>query len=152
MNVDDAMRRVLELADRAAVTGEGLPYGAVVLLGDDPIGEAHNEVLATRDPTAHAELLAIRRAGIRLGRADLSGCRLVTNVAPCCMCMAGALWARVDSIHYALGMEASDAIGAGDAHLYDELARPIDQRRLVPLERMPVFADAALRVMVRAPA
>jgi guanine deaminase len=118
----------------------------VILLDGELVGEAHNEVLVTHDPTAHAELLAIRRASQTLGRADLTGCVLYTNVEPCCMCMASALWANISTVHYAMGMQASTAIGLGDLHFYEELARPTDERRIIPLVHHPEHAAQALTV------
>ena len=100
------MRRVLGLASRGVTSGAGLPYGAVVVRAAgawDVIAEAHNEVRLSGDPTAHAELLAIRRACTALGTLELNDCILYTNVAPCCMCMSAALWATVNEVRYLVG-------------------------------------------------
>src|ERR1700744_2698305 len=118
------MRRVLELPQRGMDPGHGAPFGSVIVKDGEIVGEAHNEVLSSNDPTAHAELLAVRRASANLKNFNLSGCELYTNGAPCCMCMSSMLWARVDRGYYTLSMEESRAIGLGDDHFYEELARP----------------------------
>ena len=143
MDQIDIMRRVVELS-RQAVTGRhGGPFGAVVVKDGKIIAEAHNEVLSSTDPTAHAELLAVRRACQSLSRFDLSGAVMYTNGSPCCMCMSSMLWARLDHIYYILGMDESAAIGLGDADFYDELAKSTDQRRIVPLSQLPALTDEA---------
>ena len=87
---------------------------------------------------------AIRRACTALGTLELNDCILYTNVAPCCMCMSAALWATVDEVRYLVGMQASEAIGLGDAHFYDELARPADERLIASLTELPILQDEAL--------
>lgn len=131
------MERVIELARQGMLGGHGGPFGSVVVKDGEVVGEAHNEVLSSNDPTAHAELLAIRRASQRLKTFNLAGCDLYTNGAPCCMCMSSMLWARIDRAYYVLGMEASGAIGLGDEPFYEELARPLDRRQFVPMIRLP---------------
>ena len=133
----DFMQRVFELARHGMQNGHGGPFGSVVVRNGVIVGEAHNEVLSSNDPTAHAELLAIRRASQKLGTFNLAGCELYTNGAPCCMCMSSMMWARIDRAYYVLSMEDSRAIGLGDEPFYEELARPLDQRRLIPMIRLP---------------
>src|SRR4051794_28327335 len=99
------MRRVIELSRQGMRGGFGGPFGCVIVKDGRIVAEAHNEVLATKDPTAHAEGLAIRRASKALDSFDLSGCDLYTNGVPCCMCMGSILWARIDRVYYGLSME-----------------------------------------------
>jgi len=127
------MRRVLELAQQGMTGGHGGPFGSVIVKNGEIVGEAHNEVLSSNDPTAHAELLAVRRASARLKTFNLGGCELYTNGAPCCMCMSSMLWARLDRVYYVLSMDDSRAIGLGDEPFYEELARPLDARRIIPM-------------------
>src|ERR1700761_3062315 len=127
------MQRVLELAQRGMDTGHGGPFGSAIVKDGEIVGEAHNEVLSSNDPTAHAELLAVRRASARLKTFNLSGCELYTNGAPCCMCMSSMLWARLDRAYYALSMDDSPEIGLGDIPFYDELARPLESRQIIPM-------------------
>ena len=99
------MRRVLVLAQQGMSNGHGGPFGCVIVKNGEVVGEAHNEVLSSNDPTAHAELLAVRRASAKLKTFNLSGCELYTNGAPCCMCMSSMLWGRVDRAYYTLSMD-----------------------------------------------
>jgi tRNA(Arg) A34 adenosine deaminase TadA len=127
------MRRVLELAQQGVTGGHGGPFGALIVKNGEIVGEAHNEVLSSKDPTAHAELLAVRRASTKLDTFSLAGCELYTNGAPCCMCMSSMLWARLDRAYYVLSMDDSRAIGLGDEPFYEELARPLGERRIIPV-------------------
>lgn len=126
--------RVLEqLIDEAtawASSGRGGPFAAAVVQHGEVVGRGRNEVVERGDPTAHAEMLALREAAGTLGTHDLSGCVLVTTCEPCPMCLGAAFWARVDRIVYAASR--GDAAGAGfdDEVLYREVAAPVEQRRL----------------------
>ena len=102
MDQMDIMRRVIELSRKGMLGGYGYPFGCVIVKDGEVVGEGHNEVLATHDPTAHAEVLAIRRASARLGTHDLSGCELYTNGTPCCMCLSSMLWAGITRAYYIL--------------------------------------------------
>jgi guanine deaminase len=140
------MRRVVALSQQGMRGGFGGPYGTVIVKDGKIVGEGHNEVLATNDPTAHAEVLAIRRAGAKLGTFDLSGCDMYVNGTPCCMCMGSILWAKISKVYYALSPEASAEIGLGDEHLYAEMARPLDKRQIVPMISFPDVDDEAIAV------
>jgi guanine deaminase len=148
------MRRVLELAQWGMDTGHGGPFGSVIVKDGEIVGEAHNEVLSSNDPTAHAELLAVRRASARLKTFNLSGCELYTNGAPCCMCMSSMLWARLDRAYYALSMDDSRDIGLGDEPFYEELARPLQSRQIIPMvqnRELAVEARAVYEAWVSKP-
>src|SRR5438874_346376 len=108
------MRRVIELSRNGMLGGFGGPFGSVIVKDGEIVGEGHNEVIATNDPTAHAEIVAIRRASARLKTFDLSGCDIYINGTPCCMCMASMLWARLDRAYFILEEKDSEAIGLGD--------------------------------------
>jgi len=143
------MRRVLELAQQGMTSGHGGPFGCVIVKDGEVVGEAHNEVLSSNDPTAHAELLAVRRASAKLNTFNLGGCELYTNGAPCCMCMSSMLWGRISRVYYALSMDDSRSIGLGDDHFYQELSRPLDQRHIIPIMHEPELADEARAVYRR---
>jgi tRNA(Arg) A34 adenosine deaminase TadA len=148
------MQRVLELSQHGMQNGHGGPFGCVIVKDGTVVGEAHNEVLSSNDPTAHAELLAVRRASARLKTFNLAGCELYTNGAPCCMCMSSMLWARVDRVYYVLSMDDSRAIGLGDEPFYEELARPLDQRQIIPMIQEPELraqAHAVYEVWAKKP-
>lgn len=128
------MRRAIALSDMSTATGGG-PFGAVITRGDEIISEGENRVTVSCDPTAHAEINAIRRAAQTLGTFDLSGCHIYTSCEPCPMCLAAIYWAHIDRIYYGnTRREAADA-GFDDDFLYREFAVDID-RRSKPMERL----------------
>lgn len=140
------MRRVIELSRKGMREGHGGPFGCVIVRNSTIVGEAHNEVLSSKDPTAHAESLAIRRASAVLGTYDLSDCDIYTNGAPCCMCASAMLWARLRKSYYILSMEASARIGLADEDFYQELARPLTERRILPMIQQPELSSDAFAV------
>ena len=146
MDRKDIMQRVVELSRRGMTGGFGYPFGCVIVKDGEIVGEGHNEVLSSNDPTAHAEMLAIRRASARIKTYDLKGCELYTNGTPCCMCMSSMLWANIDRAYYILEEKDSEAIGFGDRHFYDEVRRPIDQRQILPMVQLPELKDDAMVV------
>jgi len=105
------MRRALELAAEAAAAGE-VPVGAVVTKGDAVLSESHNTMRGSLDPTAHAEVVAIRKAALALGQPRLDGCTLWVTLEPCAMCAAAVSLARLDSLRFA----ADDPKGGGVVH------------------------------------
>ncbi|HXV25975.1 MAG TPA: nucleoside deaminase [Alphaproteobacteria bacterium] len=146
MDQKQIMKRVIELSQRGMLGGFGGPFGSVIVKDGQIVGEGHNEVLATNDPTAHAEVLAIRRASAKLKSFDLSGCEIYINGTPCCMCMASMLWARIARAYYILTEDDSASIGLGDQHLYEEISRPLKQRRIIPMVHLPELRNEALAV------
>ncbi len=121
----------------ANVTRGGGPFGAVIAAGDHVVAEGANRVTVTCDPTAHAEIVAIREAGLALRRFSLEGLTLYASCEPCPMCLAACYWARLDRVVFAADrFDAQDA-GFDDAHLYAELAKPAAARAL-PLVRRAV--------------
>ena len=134
-------------AGRAGMqSGQGGPFGAVIVGSDGRvIAEGCNRVTSANDPTAHAEVTAIRAACAALGTFKLEGCMLYTSCEPCPMCLAAAYWARVDGIVYGASREDAAAAGFDDAFLYDELALAPGARRM-PMRRAAVDAAAALFV------
>lgn len=129
------LARAIELS-RGAVTGhEGGPFGAVIVKDGKIVGEGWNRVLADRDPTAHAEVTAIRAACAALGTHDLHGAVLYTSCEPCPMCLASAMWARVDRVVWAAEREDAAMVGFDDAKIYEEIALKPEERSL-PFKRM----------------
>ncbi len=124
------MRRAIALATDNVTTGRGGPFGAVIVRGEDVVATGVNLVTSTNDPTAHAEMVAIRNACAALVTFELAGCHLYTSCEPCPMCLAAIYWARCEAIFY--GNSAADAASAGfdDAMLYREVALPHASRRL----------------------
>ena len=135
------MQRAIALATENVLSGAGGPFGAVVVRNGQIIATGVNLVTSTNDPTAHAEMMAIRAACKALGDFRLAGCVVYTSCEPCPMCLAALYWSRCDAIFY--GNSAADASAAGfdDSLLYAEVSRPIDQRR-IPMKRL--LADQAM--------
>jgi guanine deaminase len=123
---------------------QGGPFGAVIVgPGGQTIAEGCNRVTSANDPTAHAEISAIRAACAALGTFKLEGCTLYTSCEPCPMCLAAAYWARVDGIVYGASRTDAAAAGFDDEFLYEELALPPGARRM-PMRRVAADAGAAL--------
>ena len=139
------MRHAIALSRRGMEGGAGGPFGAVVVKDGQVVAEGWNQVTSTNDPTAHAEVVAIRRACTALGRFDLRGAVLYTSCEPCPMCLAAAYWARVDAVVFGNTREEAAAIGFDDQWLYDEVPKPIEarslpMRRLLGAEALEAFA------------
>jgi tRNA(Arg) A34 adenosine deaminase TadA len=124
------MERAIALATENVTSGRGGPFGAVIVRDGEIIATGANLVTARNDPTAHGEIVAIRNACTALGSFQLAGCHIYTSCEPCPMCLGAIYWARCDAIFY--GSSAADAAAAGfdDAFLYDEIKRPISQRKI----------------------
>ncbi len=118
------------------VRAGGGPFGAVIVRGDRVVGEGVNRVTALHDPTAHAEVVAIRAAGHALQTHDLSGCTLFASCEPCPMCLGAILWARLDRIIFAATKEDAAAAGFDDSNFYAELAKPAAHRRTPMLREL----------------
>ncbi|RIH90057.1 Guanine deaminase [Calidithermus terrae] len=129
------MEEAARLALENVQSGLGGPFGAVVVKDGQIIARGTNRVTRTNDPTAHAEVVAIREACRVLGTFDLSGCEVYTSCEPCPMCLSAIYWARIGKIYYGCTAQDAAAIGFADQFIYDELARPKSERRL-PLEQL----------------
>lgn len=110
--------------------GHGGPFGAVIARGDKVLGEGFNRVLHDNDPTAHAEVVAIRNACKSVGSFDLTGCTVYASSQPCPMCLAAIYWSRADAVYFANTVEDAARIGFDDSFFYEELAKSIDMRTL----------------------
>lgn len=135
----------IDLAVANVARGEGGPFGAVIVRDGDIVAEGWNRVIATNDPTAHAEIVAIRAACAKLGRFHLSDCTLYASSEPCPMCLSAAYWARIKRIVFANPRSAAATIGFCDESLYRELSQPCSQRG-IPTEHVVLpGADEPLR-------
>lgn len=136
----EMMREAIRLADESVANGGG-PFGAVIVKGGEIIAATSNRVTLDNDPTAHAEVNCIRMACKRLGTFDLSGCTIYTSCEPCPMCLGAIYWARIDRIFYGNNRQDAADIGFDDDFIYQELARPMDNRS-TPI--IPILQDEAL--------
>lgn len=126
----DFMRQAIRLSVENVDSNEGGPFGAVVVRDQQVVGTGRNRVISMRDPTAHAEVTAIRDACGRLATFSLEGCEIYTSCEPCPMCLGAIYWARLSSVFYAATCADAAAAGFDDQKLYGELALPIDRRSI----------------------
>ena len=124
------MNRAIALSREKMNSNEGGPFGAVIVKDDTIISEGWNQVTSTNDPTAHAEVTAIRKACEKLQTFSLQGCEIYTSCEPCPMCLAAIYWARLDRIHYANSRTDAAKIDFDDEFLYREIATPIHKRKI----------------------
>jgi guanine deaminase len=124
------MEKAIALATENVISGRGGPFGAVIVRDGEVVATGVNLVTVNNDPTAHAEVTAIRNAATALATFDLAGCEIYSSCEPCPMCLAAIYWSRCDAIFY--GNTSADAAAAGfdDAFLYEEMKRPLEQRKI----------------------
>ncbi len=127
MTQEELMRRAIALSEKSVKTGGG-PFGAVIARGGVVVAEASNSVTIDDDPTAHAEVNAIRMACRGLKTFDLSGCDIYCSCEPCPMCLGAIYWARLDRVYYANDRKDAARIGFADNFIYDELMIDPDKR------------------------
>lgn len=124
--MDEAVR----IAREGMTTGKGGPFGSVVVKDGKIVGKSSNMVFETNDPTAHAEVMAIRDASKNLGTAELKGCEIYSLGEPCPMCLAAIYWARIERVYFANTKEEAAKVGFDDTMIYKELSMPYHQRTL----------------------
>ena len=124
------LQRAINLAAKHSADGRHGPFGAVIVHDGRVLSMGWNAVVDSNDPTAHAEVQAIRAAAKKLNRHDLSGCTLYASCEPCPMCLAAIYWARIDRIVYAATKEDAAAVGFDDSLLYEEMAKPWPARHV----------------------
>ena len=144
MKKEDFMRKAIELSIENVKNGGG-PFGAVIVKDGEIVATGVNRVTANHDPTAHAEVSAIRAACQKLGTFDLSGCEIYTSCEPCPMCLGAIYWAHLDKIYYGNNKTDAARIGFDDSFIYDELALKRKDRKKVMEELLPDEAIAAFR-------
>ena len=135
------MQRAVSLARQGMELGHGGPFGAVIVKDGAIVGEAWNEVMKSNDPTAHAEVVAIRNACRHLETYDLSGCEIYSSCEPCPMCLGAVYWSRIGKVYFAITRHDAAGIKFRDEFIYEELARPLGERKL-PMVHLP--CDGAL--------
>ncbi len=145
------MREAIRLSLEMMSSGQGGPFGAVVVKDDTIIGRGWNRVVSTADPTAHAEMVAIREACRHLQNHQLAGCEIYASCEPCPMCLGAIYWARLDRLWFAATRQDAGAAGFDDALIYRELETPIGQRRVPTVQGMREEALVALEGWVANP-
>jgi len=124
------MRMAISLSERNVQNGDGGPFGAVIVKDGVVVASSANKVIQQNDPTAHAEVSAIRLACQALKTHDLKGCVIYTSCEPCPMCLGAIYWAHIDAIYYGNTKTDAAAIGFDDHFIYEEMERPMQQRKL----------------------
>ena len=144
MKKEDFMRKAIELSIENVKNGGG-PFGAVIVKDGEIVATGVNRVTANHDPTAHAEVSAIRAACQKLDTFDLSGCEIYTSCEPCPMCLGAIYWAHLDKIYYGNNKTDAARIGFDDSFIYDELALKREDRNKAMEELLPDEAIAAFQ-------
>lgn len=137
------MMEAIKLSQSGMEANQGGPFGCVVVKGDEIIGRGNNRVLATNDPTAHAEVVAIRDACKNIGNFQLDDCEIYTSCEPCPMCLGAIYWARPKVIYYANHREDAAQIGFDDSMIYHEMCASLEERK-IPI--LPIGRSEAIKV------
>ncbi len=140
---EDFMRRAITLSRERMRSGDGGPFAAIIVRDGGILAEGWNQVTSHNDPTAHAEIVAIRRACDAIDSISLEGAEIYATCEPCPMCMAAIYWARISRLYYANTTEDAEAIGFDDGAIYREIALA-PEHRTMPAERL--LGDEALEV------
>jgi tRNA(Arg) A34 adenosine deaminase TadA len=130
------MQEAISLAEKNVHGNNGGPFGAVVVKDGKIIGRGGNKVTVNNDPTAHAEIVAIREAAKNLGTFDLSGCEIYASCEPCPMCLGAIYWSHIDKLYYAATKDDAAKANFDDSFIYTEIAKPKDQRQLQSVQLM----------------
>ena len=141
MNSDIFMQKAIELSIKN-IHNKGGPFGCVIVKNNKIISEGVNGVTQNNDPTAHAEIVAIRNACKKLNTFDLSGCELYTSCEPCPMCLSAIYWSHIDLVYYGNSRENAAEIQFDDKFIYDEMKKDINERK-IPLKQ--ILKDEAIK-------
>ena len=145
------MARAIQLSIDGVQSGRGGPFGAVIVREGKIIAEGANQVTSSNDPTAHAEVVAIRRACYKLGVFELKDCELYTSCEPCPMCLGAIYWARLSCLYFAKTAEDAAKIGFDDSFIYSELKQPFSGRRIPTIQLMREEALTGFRAWAAKP-
>lgn len=140
------LREAIRLSIEMMKANEGGPFGAVIVRDGMILASGWNRVTSTNDPTAHAEIVAIRAACVRLNSYTLTGCEIYSSCEPCPLCLAAIYWSRLDRIYYAATCDDAAAAGFDDRNFYDELTKPLADRSIPMVQALRNDACAAFTV------
>ena len=143
MNYSDKFMRKAIALSVANINNGGGPFGAVIVKDGKIVSTGVNRVTANTDPTAHAEVTAIRKAAKKLGTFDLKGCEIYTSCEPCPMCLGAIYWAHLDKMYYGNTKIDAQNIGFDDSFIYDEIELNLAERRLISIQKLPEEAIKA---------
>ena len=142
------MREAIRLSEEKMKAGEGGPFGAVVVREGKVVGHGWNRVTSANDPTAHAEVEAIRAACAKLGTFSLAGCEIYASCEPCPMCLAAIYWARIDALYYAATREDAADAGFDDMLIYHEILKPIMERNMRAEQHLQADAQSVMAIWI----
>jgi guanine deaminase len=145
------MKMAVDIALENVLTKRGGPFGAVIVRNGHLISVGRNQVTAKNDPTAHAEMEAIRAACKYLNSYQLTGCELYTNCEPCPMCLGAIYWARLKAIYYAATSQDAAKIGFEDEYIYKQFALPVEQRSIPMIRILPDNTYEPLNAWINQP-
>ena len=145
------MARAIQLSLDNVLSGQGGPFGAVIVKDGVIVAEGVNRVTSTNDPTAHAEVIAIRQACAKLGTFVLKDCEIYTSCEPCPMCLGAIYWSRLARVYFGNLAAAASRIGFDDSFIYREFAQPFPERRIPMIQLMHEQALAAFRAWEQKP-
>jgi guanine deaminase len=148
---EEFMREAIRLSLEKMQQGYGGPFGAVVVRHGEIIARGYNNVISSNDPTAHAEVDAIRKACALLGTYQLQDCELYTSCEPCPMCLGAIYWARPKVVYYGNTKEDAAAIGFDDQFIYDEIALPLGERSIPMISFLREEAQASFQAWIDKP-
>jgi len=137
MNKSEFMRQAIRLSEEGVQSGRGGPFGCVVVRRGEVVGRGSNQVTSSCDPTAHAEIVAIRAACKAMGTFKLDDCTLYASCEPCPMCLAAIYWAHIPTVYYGNTRQDAAAIGFDDDFIYQQIPLPVEERtvRMQPMLR-----------------
>jgi guanine deaminase len=150
--LENFMREAIALSLDNVRSGRGGPFGAVIVRGGEVIARGANSVTAANDPSAHAEIVAIRAACQALGSFELRDCEMYASCEPCPMCLGAIYWARLERYYYANTREDAARAGFDDSHIYDEIARPAELRAVQGSRVLLACAGEAFEAWLRSSA
>ncbi|MEI2748042.1 MAG: nucleoside deaminase [Ferruginibacter sp.] len=139
------MREAIAMSQHGLRNNEGGPFGCIIVKGDEIVGRGNNKVTSTNDPTAHAEVVAIRDACKNLETFQLEDCEIYTSCEPCPMCLGAIYWARPKVIYYANSREDAASVGFDDSMIYEEMSKAYSDRK-IPISSLS--RDEAFRVFM----
>jgi tRNA(Arg) A34 adenosine deaminase TadA len=140
------MQKAIALSIEGMNSGQGGPFGAVIVKDGEMIAQAHNLVLSTNDPTAHAEIVAIRLACQKLQSFELKGCELYTSCEPCPMCLGAIYWAGLDRVYYANTKADAADVDFDDQFIYEEMELPMSDRQMPMIQMLRDEAQQAFQL------
>lgn len=151
MTEEDFMRRAIQLSEEMMLENNGGPFGAVIVKDGEIIAEGYNQVTSTNDPTAHAEIVAIRNACEAVNSFRLEGTAIYCSCEPCPMCLSAIYWARIHKIYYANTRQDAHQIGFDDDHIFEEMVRDVRERAIPAVRLLPEEGRAAFRAWEEKP-